>query len=142
MQVYDLIYSDFILYQYGLFDVFHFYLWLSWFWTKLSSLFVMPVKEKQLSCNNLIDNSFWYIFEVSLLFVLAFRGWIFEEILWIPSIVSLYLMYIAEDKKIKFISNMFSWPNYNDCYAFIRACATNRAPLFAHVVPIEVRWVW
>ena len=56
----------------------------------------------------------------------------------ICKMVSLHLIFVAEDKKTKFISNPFSWSNCNDCYAFIWACVTNHLPLFENLL----RTVW
>ena len=39
--------------------------------------------------------------------------------------VPLYSVFIAEEKKTKFILNIFSWSILNDCYAFIRAYESN-----------------
>ena len=64
------------------------------------------------------------------------------NILRICTMVSLYSVFFVDNDKTKCISNLFSWSNYNDCYAFIREFITKRVPLFKHVSTIEVSWVW
>ena len=81
-------------------------------------------------------------FEVSFLLELSCQRWVFEEILQIYTMVSLYSVFFVDNDKTKCISNLFSWSNYNDCYAFIQECVTKRVPLFKHVSTIEVSWVW
>ena len=56
--------------------------------------------------------------------------------------VSLYFMYVSEDKKTKCIPNKFLWSILDDFYAFIRAYVMNHVTLFGNVYLIEVSWVW
>ena len=81
-------------------------------------------------------------FEVPLLFVLAGRRWLLEEILQIRTTVSLYLLFFSKEDKTKCIFNPFSWSSYNNCCVFIWSCDTKRGPLFKHVSPIIVSWFW
>ena len=137
------------------FDVFCFYLWsIRLIWCilflfeidavleKWSSIFVMLVKEKRLSCDHLIETSCLCILELSLLFVLACQRRVFEEIIQIRTMVSLYSVFVDKYEKTKFSSNNFSWSHCYDCYAFIWSCVAKRVPLFEHMSTIEVIWVW
>ena len=56
--------------------------------------------------------------------------------------VYLYSVCFAEDKKTKFILNLFLWSICHDFYAFIQAFLTNRVPLLEHVRLVEVSLVW
>ena len=73
MQVYDMIYYDFIFYQCGRFDVFRFYLQLMQLLKKSSSLFCYLCIQERLLFKRLIYTYLEKHFEVSLLFVLLFR---------------------------------------------------------------------
>ena len=109
---------------------------------KMIVSFYYACKREKIPCNRLIGTSCWCIFKVSLLFDIACRRWVFEWILQIRMMASLYLMFAVKDKKTKCISNLFLQSKCNDCYAFIWACVTNRVTLSEHVSPIEASWVW
>ena len=49
------------------------------FFDKMIIFFLMPVKREQLSCKQFIDTSWYNLFEVSLLFILAWQRWVFEK---------------------------------------------------------------
>ena len=89
---------------------------------------------------------YWYllleIFRDISSILIRFLQMIIQKILQIRTMVSLYSIFISEAEKTKCILNPFSWSNCNGCYAFIWTCVTNHVPLFEHVSPIEVSWVW
>ena len=108
---------------------------------KLSFLFLMPVKDNDYFASvwlTLLTRSFSIY-----LFYLYLRAKddssIFSKSVWWGS---LYSMFAAKYEETKCIPNPFLQSNCNDSYYFIQACVTNRVPLFDHVSPIEVSWVW
>ena len=128
-----------------IFDVMCFYLQSIRSMTKLLSLFVIPAKY-----NNNFASDWLTLLARTLLKYLFYLYHISKDNyskfspsqLRISVMVSLYSMFVVEDDKTKYISNHFWGSIFNYFYAFIWACVKNCMPLFEHVSPIEVIWVW
>ena len=124
--------------QYSQYDVFCFYLWLTWLLEKWAYIYFMPLKR-----TIIVRVIYWHLLlelfrGISSLGITVLK----LSIIITRIMVSLYSMFVAEDEKTKCILNPFSWSNYNDCYAFIRECVTNHVTLFESVSTIEVIWLW
>ena len=113
---------------------------------KMIVSFRYSFKREWLSCEQLIDTSFWgKIQGISSLIIRVPKTSIpkhiqinHEYIWWCHFILCLFLKTI----KPNVFWNLPFWSNWNDCYAFIRACVMNHVPLLEHVITVELKGVW